>query len=85
MYSQLPATFAGSRRLPHRWPEPESVTERGRYSDTSMGSPGKSMTGDQPNDDGSHLADVPDGCGCAEMWELLSEQRGEGTTDEDGE
>jgi hypothetical protein len=27
-------------------------------------------------DDG-HLADVPDGCGCAEVWEHLSEQREE--------
>lgn len=24
-----------------------------------------------------HLADVPDGCGCAEVWEHLSEQREE--------
>ena len=26
-------------------------------------------------DDDDHLADVEDGCGCAEMWEHLSEQR----------
>jgi hypothetical protein len=25
-----------------------------------------------------HLADVDDGCGCAEMWEHTSEQRDEG-------
>lgn len=24
-----------------------------------------------------HLAGVEDGCGCAEMWEHLSEQRGD--------
>jgi len=30
----------------------------------------------RPDDaDDDHLADVEDGCGCAEMWEHLSEQR----------
>lgn len=30
----------------------------------------------RPDDaDDDHLADVKDGCGCAEMWEHLSEQR----------
>jgi hypothetical protein len=28
---------------------------------------------DEVDDD--HLADVADGCGCAEVWEHLSEQR----------
>jgi len=28
---------------------------------------------DEADDD--HLADVEDGCGCAEVWEHLSEQR----------
>jgi hypothetical protein len=28
---------------------------------------------DEADDD--HLSDVEDGCGCAEMWEHLSEQR----------
>jgi len=27
--------------------------------------------------DQEHLADVEDGCGCAEVWEHLSEQREE--------
>lgn len=27
--------------------------------------------------DTSHLDDVEDGCGCAEVWEHLSEERGE--------
>ena len=27
--------------------------------------------------DTTHLDDVEDGCGCAEVWEHLSEQRGE--------
>ena len=27
--------------------------------------------------DTAHLDDVEDGCGCAEVWEHLSEQRGE--------
>jgi streptomycin 6-kinase len=26
---------------------------------------------------GEHLADVRDGCGCAEIWEHLSEERDE--------
>lgn len=28
-------------------------------------------------DDPDHLDDVPDGCGCVELWELLSERRDE--------
>jgi hypothetical protein len=28
-------------------------------------------------DEGAHLAAVEDGCGCAEVWEHLSEQREE--------
>jgi hypothetical protein len=31
------------------------------------------MTG--PTGDRDHLADVDPGCGCAELWEHLSEQR----------
>ncbi len=27
--------------------------------------------------DTSHLEDVEDGCGCAEVWDHLSEQRGD--------
>jgi hypothetical protein len=30
------------------------------------------------DDDRAHLADVPDGCGCAEVWERLSDRRDEG-------
>lgn len=30
-------------------------------------------------DDGGHLDEVPDGCGCVEIWEHLSEERREGT------
>jgi len=29
-----------------------------------------------PDDDYEHLEDVEDGCGCAEIWETMSEQRG---------
>ena len=29
--------------------------------------------------DPEHLEDVPDGCGCAEVWEHLSERREERT------
>ena len=29
------------------------------------------------NVDDDHLDDVADGCGCTEIWEHLSEQRGE--------
>ena len=34
------------------------------------------MEQDTTEDEG-HLADVPDGCGCTEVWEHLSEQRDE--------
>lgn len=27
----------------------------------------------------AHLVDLPDGCGCAEVWEHLAEQREEAT------
>ncbi|ELZ29758.1 hypothetical protein C475_02386 [Halosimplex carlsbadense 2-9-1] len=30
-----------------------------------------------PEPDTSHLDDVEDGCGCAEVWEHLSEERAE--------
>lgn len=26
---------------------------------------------------GVHLEDIDDGCGCAELWEVLSERRGD--------
>jgi hypothetical protein len=43
------------------------------------------MTGTQTCDDtdetADHLADVEDGCGCAEVWEHLSEQREEAADD----
>lgn len=29
-----------------------------------------------------HLAEVPDGCGCAEVWEHLSERRSEGSSEQ---
>lgn len=29
------------------------------------------------SDEGAHLAAVEDGCGCAEVWEHLSEEREE--------
>ncbi|MFC6836972.1 hypothetical protein [Halomarina ordinaria] len=34
---------------------------------------------DEPTEDvdTSHLDDMEDGCGCTEVWEHLSEQRGE--------
>jgi hypothetical protein len=32
---------------------------------------------DTQREDREHLADVEDGCGCAEVWEHLSEQREE--------
>jgi hypothetical protein len=28
-----------------------------------------------PREDDDHLEDVPDGCGCAEVWEHLSDRR----------
>ncbi len=31
----------------------------------------------ESRDDDSHLDDVPDGAGCAEIWERLSEHREE--------
>lgn len=30
---------------------------------------------DEPADRPDHLADVPDGCGCVEVWEHLSDDR----------
>jgi hypothetical protein len=32
-------------------------------------------SGDEDERDDEHLADVEDGCGCAEVWEHLSERR----------
>lgn len=32
-------------------------------------------SGDEDERDDDHLTDMEDGCGCAEVWEHLSEQR----------
>lgn len=32
-------------------------------------------------DDGEHLESLPDGCGCAEVWEHLSDVRGRAADD----
>ena len=34
-------------------------------------------------DSGGHLDDVPDGCGCTEIWEHLSDERRQGDGDSD--
>ncbi len=36
---------------------------------------GEESTEREDIDEGDHLADVDDGCGCAEIWEHLSERR----------
>jgi hypothetical protein len=36
---------------------------------------GKSSESSSESTDSRHLEDVPDGCGCVEMWERLSENR----------
>jgi hypothetical protein len=41
-----------------------------------------SQTYDERTDAADHLADVEDGCGCAEVWEHLSEQREEAEADD---
>jgi len=41
-------------------------------SDGSDASGAPETTGDDADD---HLADLPDGCGCAEVWKHLSERR----------
>jgi len=33
--------------------------------------------------DSDHLQNVPDGCGCAEVWEVLSAERDEAEAEED--
>jgi hypothetical protein len=40
-----------------------------------------SDTEDEARDD-DHLDDIDDGCGCAEVWEHLSERRGSETDDD---
>lgn len=37
------------------------------------------------DDDTAQLEDVPDGCGCTEIWEYLSERRNQETTDTEEE
>jgi hypothetical protein len=34
-------------------------------------------TEEEQDVDTSHLDDIEDGCGCAEVWDHLSEQRGD--------
>lgn len=35
------------------------------------------MSNPTPSDDAEHLADIPDGAGCVEIWERLSEEEDE--------
>jgi hypothetical protein len=35
------------------------------------------MSNESSADDTEHLADVPDGAGCTEIWDRLSEKRNE--------
>jgi len=43
--------------------------------DTEAGGP--EADGDEDADESAHVADVPDGAGCTEIWERLSERREE--------
>jgi len=40
------------------------------------------MSNQTPSDDDAHLADIPDGAGCTEIWEHLSDGRDEAPSDE---
>jgi hypothetical protein len=35
-------------------------------------------------DEDTRLDDVPDGCGCTEIWEYMSERRNEDAEEEEG-
>ncbi|QKG91452.1 hypothetical protein HPS36_00810 [Halorubrum salinarum] len=52
------------------------MTDRDASPDERDGEDGETREGDEP-DDAGHLDDVPDGAGCTEIWERLSERREE--------
>ncbi|MFC6835810.1 hypothetical protein [Halomarina ordinaria] len=43
--------------------------------------PNEPPTDDPSDDDRRHFDGLADGCGCTEVWEHLSERRGEAATD----
>lgn len=54
------------------------MTESGTDERSATTEPGVGSQGTEPDDD--HLRDLPDGAGCVEIWEYLSE---DSTDDED--
>lgn len=57
-------------RTPWRFSTP--LLSRALVTDGGTEQADKQSTSDA---DRSHLADLPDGCGCAEVWEFLSERQ----------
>lgn len=72
-------------------PDDAEETTGGGVGETADGDPGATTGADaeetadgdtdedpeERDDVGSHLDDVDPGCGCAEVWETMSEQRSE--------
>jgi len=53
-------------------------------SDADVAADGRGDADDRAERRDDHLADIDDGCGCAEVWETLSEARAEAaSTDEE--
>ncbi len=50
------------------------MSEGTRTDTDAPNAPDAPDTADEDNDD-DHLADVPDGAGCTEIWEYLAERR----------
>jgi len=46
-------------------------------AEESTDEPAQTESPDDTDDDTTHLNDLPDGAGCAEVWEHLSENRDE--------
>ena len=61
--------------LPRR-PEGQTVTDANVTEEPREDRQTLDEEDDDPFDDTSHLEEVPDGSGCTEIWEHLSERRG---------
>ena len=59
-------------------PVPIAMTDADPSTDERDGEEGEEREGDgDESGDSGHLDDVPDGAGCTEIWERLSERREE--------
>lgn len=71
--------MASGTRDERRTDSPDGDSADGASEDPSAAETGPTgLACVEESVDEAHLADIPDGSGCAEVWEHLAERRGDG-------